>query len=102
MKGVRMLVVSLRGLNFGFWSHLGCSGQNTIIFSRDGSRLGLQAKKFIYCLCFTWSPSGVRKKLGPRPDRSVSFRGLIQNFRRASPSLSYAESPPPPLWVNVL
>ena len=25
--------------------------------------------------------------------RSVSFRGLIQNFRRASPPLSYAESP---------
>ena len=96
MKGVGMLVVSLRGLNFGFWSHLGCSGQSTIIFSRDRSRLGLQAKKFIYCLCFTWSPLGVRKKLGPGPDRSVSFRGLIQNFRRGSPSLSYAESPPPP------
>ena len=26
MKGARMLVVSLRGVNFGFWSHLGCSG----------------------------------------------------------------------------
>ena len=36
MKGVGMLVVSLRGINFGFWSHLGCSGQNAIIFSRDG------------------------------------------------------------------
>ena len=23
MKGVGMLVVSLRGVNFGFWSHLG-------------------------------------------------------------------------------
>ena len=23
-----MLVVSLGGVNFGFWSHLGCSGQN--------------------------------------------------------------------------
>ena len=34
MKGAGMLVVSLRGVNFGFWSHLGCSGQNTIIFSR--------------------------------------------------------------------
>ena len=87
MKGVGMLVVSLRGVNFGFWSHLGCSGQNAIIFTRDGSRLALQAKK-IYCLCFTWSPLGGRKKLGPRPDRSVSFRGLIQNFRQASPSLS--------------
>ena len=34
MKGVGMLVVSLRGVNFRFWSRLGCSGQNTIIFSR--------------------------------------------------------------------
>ena len=33
MKGVGMLVVSLRGVNFGFWSHLGCFRQNTIIFS---------------------------------------------------------------------
>ena len=32
-KGVGMLVVSIKGVNFGFWSHLGCSGQNTIIFS---------------------------------------------------------------------
>ena len=36
MKGVGMLVVSLRGVNFGFWSHLGCSGKNAIIFSREG------------------------------------------------------------------
>ena len=28
MKGVGMLVISLRGVNFGFWFHLGCSGQN--------------------------------------------------------------------------
>ena len=36
MNGVGMLVVSLRGVNFGFWSHLGCSGQNAIIFSSEG------------------------------------------------------------------
>ena len=36
MKRVGMLVVSLRGVNFGCWSHLGCSGQNAIIFSREG------------------------------------------------------------------
>ena len=36
MKGVGMLVVSLRGLNFGFWSHLGGSGQKALIFSREG------------------------------------------------------------------
>ena len=34
-RGV-VLVVSLRGVNFGFWSHLGCSGQNAIICSREG------------------------------------------------------------------
>ena len=28
MKGVGMLIVSLRGVNFGFWSNLGCSNQN--------------------------------------------------------------------------
>ena len=26
-----MLIVSFRGVNFGFWCHLGCSGQNAII-----------------------------------------------------------------------
>ena len=36
MKGAGMLVVSLRGANFGFWSHLGCSEQNAIIFIRKG------------------------------------------------------------------
>ena len=36
MKVVRMLVVTLRGVNFGFWSHLGCSEQNANIFSHEG------------------------------------------------------------------
>ena len=36
MNGVGMLVVSLRGVNLGFWSHLGCSGQDAIIFNREG------------------------------------------------------------------
>ena len=36
MKGAGMLVVMLRGVNFGFWSHLGCSGQSAIIFSCEG------------------------------------------------------------------
>ena len=36
MKGAGMLVVSLSGVNFRLWSRLGCSGQNTIIFSRKG------------------------------------------------------------------
>ena len=32
MKRAGMLVVSLRGVNFGFWSHFGFYGQNAIIF----------------------------------------------------------------------
>ena len=30
-----MLVVSLSSVNFGFWPHLGCFGQNAIICSRE-------------------------------------------------------------------
>ena len=33
MKGAGMLIISLHGENFGFWSHLGCSEQNIIILS---------------------------------------------------------------------
>ena len=44
MKQTGMLVVSLRGVNFGFWSRLGCSGQSANILSRQGLVLG-SAKK---------------------------------------------------------
>ena len=40
---------------------------------------------FSFVCVLTWSLLGVR---------SISFRGLIQNFRRASVPPSYAESPP--------
>ena len=68
MKGVGMLVVSLRGVNFGFWSHLGCSGQNAIIFSREGLVQGCTRKNikiYIFIVCvLTWSLLGVKKSLG--------------------------------------
>ena len=67
MKGVGMLAVSLRGVNFGFWSHLGCSRQNAIIFSRENKKI----KKYIYCLCFNMVSFRGQKKLGLRPDRSL-------------------------------
>ena len=51
---------------------------------------------YIYCLCFNMVSFRGQKKAWATP-RSVSFRGLIQNFRRAFPPLSYAESPPPPV-----
>ena len=36
VKQTGMLVVSLRGVNFGFWSRLGYSGQSANILSRQG------------------------------------------------------------------
>ena len=30
LKGAGMLVATPRGVNFGFWSHLGCSGQTPL------------------------------------------------------------------------
>ena len=36
MKQTGMLVVSLRGVSFGFWSRLGCSGQSANILSHQG------------------------------------------------------------------
>ena len=33
MEWTGMLVVSLTGVNFGFWCRLGCSGQNVIILA---------------------------------------------------------------------
>ena len=45
MEWTGMLVVSLRGVNFGFWSRLGCSGQNVIIFNRQGLVKGCTRRK---------------------------------------------------------
>ena len=39
IKGAGMLVVSLRGVNFRFWSHLGSSEQNTFIFGGEGKSI---------------------------------------------------------------
>ena len=91
MKGV-----SLRAVNFTVWSHLGCSGQNAIVFRREGLVQGCtreNIKIYIYCLCFNMVSFQQGSKKAWATPRSVSFRGLIQNFRRASPPLSYAESP---------
>ena len=37
-KGVGAFVILLRGVNFGVWSHLGCSGENIIILYVHCSR----------------------------------------------------------------
>ena len=44
MKQTGMLVVSLREINFGFWSRLGCCGQSANILSCQGLTLGVTFK----------------------------------------------------------
>ena len=54
----------------------------------------IKSQFFFHLSVLTWSLLGVKKAWAT--PRSVSFRGLIQNFRQASVPPSYAESPPPP------
>ena len=66
MKGAGMLVVSLRGVNFGFSSHLRCSGQNAIIFTMKVSFRVAHKKSlyFLFVCILEWSLLGVKKTLG--------------------------------------
>ena len=82
MKGVGMLVVSLRGVNFGFWSHfkvvLGKALSSLAV--KVLFRVAREKYKNIYIVCLlTWSLLGSRKACAT--PRSVSFRGFFQNFR---------------------
>ena len=56
---------------------------------------------FLICLCFNMVSFRGQKKLGPHPDLSPTFRGLIQNFWRASPPL-HMGSPPGQLIVHAI
>ena len=104
MKGAGMLVVSLRGLNLGFCSHLGCSVQKVIIFSRKVLFYGCtrrNIKSYVFSIGFIYSIHLIKvendlfqeSKKGWATPKLVSVRGLIQNSRRASPPL-HMEVPP--------
>ena len=107
MKGAGMLVVSLRGVNFRFWSRLVCSEQNTIIFSRKGlfqgcTRINIK-KLYIFNSFYLVDSCNQSLKWSLwATSRLVSFRGLIQNFRRPSPPLSHGSSPPPGPMINCM
>ena len=45
--GGRMLVVSFRGPNYGFWSHLGCSGRNADIVVAEGTGRVIQTSNIV-------------------------------------------------------
>ena len=57
MKGAGMLVVSLRGVNFRFWSRLGCSGQPLYLAVKVSFRVGIEEifEKYIFSICFIYS-----------------------------------------------
>ena len=60
------LVVSLRGVNFGIWSHLGCSEKTLlylvmkVLFTVTRRNI----KKYIFVCYLTWSLLGVKRSLG--------------------------------------
>ena len=75
MEWMGKLVVSLRDVDFGFWSRLGCSGQNAIIFSRQGLVKGYTRKNHkteIILMLYIYSFRGLHN-LWPRPDWSLLF-----------------------------
>ena len=45
MKLTGMLIVALRGVNFGFWSRLGCSGHSTNNYIKLPRNTGLREEK---------------------------------------------------------
>ena len=120
MKQTGMLVVSCRGVNFQFWSRLGCSGQSANILSCQGLVQGSVMKHIImrretefkfsfFFLLFSFlgghfqgskfasvTPRLVsfrgHKKLEPRPDGLL--QGLNSKFSTSIPVCSMRESPP--------
>ena len=76
-----MLVISLSGVNRGFWSHLGCPGQNVTIFS---------------CQRIYWD--------APRQSSSISARTALPGkrpWKRGCPSRGKNKKPGLlfPFWV---
>ena len=107
VKGAGMLVVSLSDANFGFWSHLGCSGQNATIFSHKGcARRNIKIYIFFNSFCLLHSCNQSLKwsllevKNGWATPKLATFTRFLQNFRRASQLPFYVVVPLPSLpWI---
>ena len=58
MKQTGILVVSLKAVNFGFWSHLWCSGHSTNIIIKPPRNTELREEKqksnFLFQLVFVF------------------------------------------------
>ena len=71
MEESGMLVVLLRGVKYGFWSHLWYSGLNAIIFIREGLVLFCTGKNIKLYICLSFKMVYFRdKKNWSRPDWS--------------------------------
>ena len=90
MKQMGILVVLLRGVNFEFWSRLGCSGHSANILSRQETQnyakrnrsqiLLLTSFVFIF-VCFSAISFRGQNLLKPRPDWSHS--GVTKSLSHA-------------------
>ena len=100
-------VVSLRGVNVGFWSHLGCSGQNVIVFSRKDLFQGC-TRRYIFCqfVLFTQFMYSIASVPKEHCNKMVSFRvktrlahaqvGLLKGFNSKFPT----SIPAPFIWQS--
>ena len=80
MKGTGMLVLSLRGVNFGFWSRfIGCSGKMSLFLAVKVSFRAAREEikkeriliRFIYSIHINKVSFRGLHKLPPRPDWSL-------------------------------
>ena len=94
MEWTGMLVFSLRGVNFGFLSRSGCSGQNVIIFSRQGLVKGCTRRNNNTGRILFYKLVSFRglQKLRLRPD--WSFLGVKFKISHEHPRPLHMEVPP--------
>ena len=100
MKQTGMLVVSLRGVHFGFWSRSGCSGQSANILS-----LGFREEKQVKCLFSSFFFFFKRPLLGVKIclcHTQMVVQGLNSKFPTSIPVCSIQESPPPRDFISHL
>ena len=94
-----MLVVSLRGVNFRFWSHLGCSGQNAIIFTVEvWLRVAREeiTKATVLFICLFYKPVSFRGLHKLRPHTDWSLLGVRFKISDEHPRPLHVRVLPPP------
>ena len=93
MKGVGMFVVSLRGVNFGFWSQDVLGKMPSYLAVKVSFRVPREKnfKKYIVCV-LTWSLLGVNKSLS---HAQIGLLGFNSKFPMRHPHPFHMRSPLP-------